>query len=52
MSNFADREEQVVYSYQGTDVIIITVFKNGTKSIAVVENEQGEQFEVFKDQLY
>lgn len=52
MSNFADREKQDIYSYQGRDVIIITVFKNGSKSIAIVEDENGEQFEVFKDQLY
>lgn len=52
MSNFTDREDQKVYSYQGRNVIVITVFKNGTKSIAIVEDETGEQFEVFKDQLY
>ncbi len=52
MSNFEDREEQKIYSYQGRDVIIITVFINGSKSIAIVEDESGEQFEVFKDQLY
>lgn len=52
MSNFSDRQRQEIYSYQGKDVIIITIFKNGAKSIAIVEDENGEQFEVFKDQLH
>ena len=42
------------YSYQGIKVIIITVFKVGGKNnIAIVEDiNTGEQFEVFRDQLY
>ena len=32
--------------------ITTKILKNGTKSIAIVEDENGEQFEVFKDQLY
>ena len=41
------------YSYQGNEVIIITVFKTGINSIAIVEDiNTGEQFEVFRDQLY
>ena len=52
VSNFSDRQRQEIYSYQGKDVIIITIFKNGAKSIAIVEDENGEQFEVFKDQLH
>ena len=41
------------YSYQGTEVIIITVFKTGINSVAIVEDvNTGEQFEVFRDQLY
>ncbi|QSZ41223.1 hypothetical protein GJV85_03540 [Sulfurimonas aquatica] len=41
------------YSYQGTEVIIITVFKTGINSVAIVEDvSTGEQFEVFRDQLY
>ena len=52
MSNFEDREDQKIYSYQGRDVIIVTVFVSGNRSIAIVEDEDGEQFEVFKDQLY
>ena len=41
------------YSYQGTEVIIITIFKTGVNSIAIVEDiNTGEQFEVFRDQLY
>ena len=52
MKNFEDRENQDIYSYQGKEVIIITVFHDGAKSVAIVENENGEQFEVFKEQLY
>ena len=41
------------YLYLGTEVIIITVFNIGTDSIAIVEDvNTGEQFEVFRDQLY
>ena len=41
------------YSYQGNEVTIITVFKTGINSIAIVENvNTGEQYEVFRDQLY
>jgi len=41
------------YSYQGNEVMIITVFKTGINSIAIVEDVNiGEQFEVFRDQLY
>jgi hypothetical protein len=42
------------YSYQGIKVVIITVFKTGsTNHIAIVEDvNTGEQFEVFRDQLY
>jgi len=42
------------YSYQGIKVIIITVFKvSGKNNIAIVEDiNTGEQFEVFRDQLY
>ena len=41
------------YSYQGNEVMIITVFKTGINSIAIVEDvNTGEQFEVFRDQLY
>ncbi|QOY50925.1 hypothetical protein [Candidatus Sulfurimonas baltica] len=41
------------YSYQGSEVIIITVFKTGVNSVAIVEDvNTGEQFEVFRDQLY
>ena len=41
------------YSYQGTEVIVITVFKTGTNSVAIIEDiNTGEQFEVFRDQLY
>ena len=33
--------------------MIITVFKTGINSIAIVEDvNTGEQFEVFRDQLY
>jgi len=40
------------YVYQGLQVKLITVFRNGEKSIAIVEDESGEQFEVFKSELY
>jgi len=42
------------YLYQGAEVIIIiTVFKTGINSVAIVEDvNTGEQFEVFRDQLY
>ena len=42
------------YSYQRIKVIIITVFKvSGKNNIAIVEDiNTGEQFEVFRDQLY
>jgi len=41
------------FSYQGTEVIIITIFKTGANSTAIVEDiSTGEQFEVFRDQLY
>ena len=44
---------QDIYSYQGTEVFIVTVFKTGTNSIAIVENiNTGEQFEVLRNQLY
>ena len=40
-----------LYSYLGVKVIIITLFK--TDNIAIVEDvNTGEQFEVFRDQLY
>lgn len=46
-------EAQETFSYQGNEVIIITVFKTGINSIAIVEDTNtGEQFEVFRDQLY
>ena len=46
-------ESQETYSYQGTDVIIITIFQTGVNSVAIVEDvNTGEQFEVFRDQLY
>ena len=44
---------QETFSYQGTQVIIVTIFKTGVNSIAIVEDiNTGEQFEVFKNQLY
>ena len=52
--NYNDSQKtQETYSYQGTQVIIITVFKTGANSVAIVEDiNTGEQFEVFKAQLY
>lgn len=47
------KEARDTYSYQGSEVMIITVFKTGINSIAIVEDiSTGEQFEVFRDQLY
>lgn len=44
---------QETYSYQGAQVIIVTVFKTGVNAIAIVEDiNTGEQFEVFQNQLY
>jgi len=41
------------YSYQGSEVIIVTVFSSSSGNIALVEDiNTGEQYEVFKDQLY
>ncbi|MEA2099521.1 MAG: hypothetical protein U9P72_05250 [Campylobacterota bacterium] len=53
-SSFNQSDDCVkTYSYQGNEVIIITVFKTGINSVAIVEDiNTGEQFEVFKDQLY
>ena len=54
-SNSYDESNEVreTYSYQGSNVVIITVFKTGVNSIAIVEDiNTGEQFEVFRDQLY
>jgi len=46
-------EAQETYSYQGNEVIIVTVFKTGINSIAIVEDvNTGAQYEVFHDQLY
>lgn len=52
--NYTESDKpQETYSYQGTEVIIITVFKTGANSIAIVEDvNTGEQFEVYRDQLY
>ena len=47
------KELKDTYSYQGTEVIIVTVFNTGINSVAIVEDiNTGEQFEVFRDQLY
>ena len=49
--NFEDGSCEI-FSYQGNQVRLLTVFKNGKESVAVVEDTRGEQFEVFKNQLY
>ena len=49
--NFED-DSYEVFSYQGNQVRVLTVFKNGKDSVAIVEDIRGEQFEVFKNQLY
>ena len=49
----ANNQEIDVYSYQGSQVMIITVFHTRDGNIALVEDiNTGEQFEVYKDQLY
>jgi len=52
--NISESDETLqTYSYQGTEVIIITVFKTAVNSVAVVEDiNTGKQFEVFRDRLY
>lgn len=51
--NYNDADTKETFSYQGTQVIIVTVFKTGANSIAIVEDiNTGEQFEVFRNQLY
>lgn len=51
--NYDNEENKENFSYQGTQVIIVTVFKTGANSIAIVEDiNTGEQFEVFRNQLY
>ena len=48
-----ENQAKDTFSYQGTQVIIITVFKTGVNSVAIVEDiNTGEQFEVFRNQLY
>ena len=50
---YTESASQETYSYQGVEVIIVTVFKTGINSVAIVEDvTTGEQFEVFRDQLY
>jgi len=45
--------QQETYSYQGNEVIIVTVFKTGINSVAIVEDiNTGEQYEIFRNQLY
>ena len=48
-----NKDTYETYSYQGSEVIIVTVFSSYNGNIAVIEDiNTGEQFEVFKDQLY
>ena len=51
--NESDDTTSETYTYQGTEVIIITVFKTAINSVAIIQDiNTGEQFEVFRDQLY
>jgi hypothetical protein len=43
--------ESETYRYNDTQVKIITVFTDSGKAIALVEDENGEVFEVAKDSL-
>lgn len=46
-------ENMETYSYDGKEVVIVTVFKTGINSIAIVEDvNTGEQYEVLRDKLY
>jgi len=41
------------FSYQGSEVVVVTVFNTGMNSVAIVEDiNTGEQYEVFRNQLY
>ena len=40
-----------IYTYKGLKVKIITIFKENGKSTALVEDENGELFEVSKESL-
>ena len=53
-SSYKESDDSIeTYSYQGNQVVIITVFKTGINSIAIVEDvNTGVQYEVFHDQLY
>jgi len=43
--------DQETFTYNGSKVKIITVFNDSKGSIALVEDEEGELFEVAKDSL-
>lgn len=56
MSNFFDTATtdytQETYTYQGDEVFLITVFHEENNHIALVENKNGEQFEIPKNLLH
>jgi hypothetical protein len=52
--SYSDSDKsQEIFSYQGNEVIIVTVFRTGINSIAIVEDvNTGEQYEIYRNQLY
>lgn len=58
LNNYTNTQSQVLHTpecdtfqYKNTTVKIITVFTDKERAIALVEDEQGEIFEVPKDDL-
>ncbi len=49
--NELNKLESDTYIYNGSEVKIITVFTDNGKSTALVEDENGEMFEVEKESL-
>ena len=50
-SQMFQRSEEDVFTYNDSKVKIITVFSDSKGSIALVEDENGELFEVQRDSL-
>ena len=46
-----DNSETNIYTYNNTQVKIITIFTENEKSTALVEDENGKMFEVARDSL-
>ncbi len=50
-SQILHSSEEDTFTYNGSNVKIITVFNDSKGSIALVEDENGELFEVARDSL-